>query len=86
MNIPDTERKALELVMHQAENDLAAAHAEICKLQGLDPATHTWPEWSAPANTLRWFQEIRVKFGIGGRQIPPHRSGGGHWVGPERVS
>lgn len=34
--------------------DLASAHAEICKLQKIDPETHSWPEWTSPANTLRW--------------------------------
>lgn len=64
MIIPQTEREALDAVMRQTEADLASAHAEICKLQGLDPTKHTWPEWSSPANTLRWFQEIRQKFGF----------------------
>ena len=50
----------IERVMDQAEVDLKAAHAEICKLQGLDPEKHDWPEWSSPANTLRWFKEIRA--------------------------
>lgn len=51
----------LERVMSQAEADLAAAHEEICKLQGLDPKTHSWPEWSSPANTIRWFATIRER-------------------------
>lgn len=63
--LPPTERHALEEVMRQTETDLAAAHEEICKLQNLDPKTHSWPEWSSPANTLRWFEEIRKKFGLG---------------------
>ncbi len=52
-------RKLLQQVMEQAENDLTAAYEEICKLQGLDPKTHSWPAWSSPANTIRWFAEIR---------------------------
>lgn len=64
MHVPDTQNEALEAVMRQAENDLKAAHAEICKLQGLDPATHRWPEWSSPAHTLLWFNAIRDKFGL----------------------
>ncbi len=64
MNLPETERGALERVMRQAETDLKAAHAEICKLAGIDPATHDWPEWSSPANTLRWFEAIRAKFNL----------------------
>jgi hypothetical protein len=63
--VPDTERHALEAVMRQTESDLASAHAEICKLQGLDPATHSWPEWTPQANTLRWFEAIRERFGLG---------------------
>lgn len=54
----------LASVMRQAETDLKAAHAEICKLQGLDPAAHSWPEWSSPANTLRWFEKIRRDLSI----------------------
>lgn len=64
MHIPDTEREALEQVMRQTESDLKSAHAEICKLQDLDPTAHTWPSWSPQANTLRWFQAIRARFGI----------------------
>lgn len=54
-------REAAELlksVFGQFRADLKSAHAEICKLQGLDPETHTWPEWSPQANTLRWLDEI----------------------------
>lgn len=47
-------------VMRQVETDLASAHADIAKLQGLDPASVTWPEWSPQANTLRWFAKIRA--------------------------
>lgn len=46
-------------VMAQAEADLSAAHKEICELQGLDPKTHTWPDWSSPANSIRWFEKLR---------------------------
>lgn len=56
----ETALSALHRVMRQAETDLKAAHAEIAKLQGLDPAAVTWPEWSSPANTLRWFVELRT--------------------------
>lgn len=58
------EREALIQVMKQTEQDLLSAHAEICKLQGLDPSSHSWPEWSPQANTLRWFKTIREKFNI----------------------
>lgn len=50
----------LTLVMDQCEADFKAIHSEICKLQGLDPVTHDWPEWSTIANTKRWFDEIRT--------------------------
>lgn len=62
MNVPLTERDALHDVMRQAEADLAAAHEVICKLQNLDPKKRTWPEWSSPANTLRWFEAIRAAY------------------------
>jgi len=55
----DAARALLRDVLHQFESDLKSAHAEICKLQGLDPATHTWPEWSPQANSLRWIDKIR---------------------------
>ena len=64
MIIPGTERDTLREVMRQAENDLAEAHKVICELQGADPKTTNWPEWSSPANTLRWFEAIRDKFGL----------------------
>ena len=64
MYTPDTEHEALAAVIRQAEADLKSAHAEICKLQGVDPATHSWPEWSSPAHTLRWFGLIRAKFNL----------------------
>jgi hypothetical protein len=64
MHTPDTEREALKLLMAQTENDLAAAHAEICNLAGLDPKSRTWPQWSSQANTLRWIEALREKFNI----------------------
>ena len=60
----DALRSALADAMTQAELDLTSAHAEICKLQGLDPDKHDWPAWSAPANTFRWFKILRENFGI----------------------
>lgn len=57
-------RNTLTSVMKQSETDLASAHAEICKLKGLDPAAHSWPEWSPQANSLRWFSEIRARFNL----------------------
>ena len=41
----------------QVKVDLSSAHAEICKLQKLDPATHSWPEWTPQANTLLWIDD-----------------------------
>jgi hypothetical protein len=64
MHIPTTEREALSAVMRQAETDLKSAHAEICKLQGVDPATASWPDWTPQANSMRWFAAIRDRFGI----------------------
>ena len=64
MNIPDTERETLQVVMRQLETDLKGAHAEIVKLQGGDPEKYTWPEWSPQANSLRWFDAIRAKFNL----------------------
>lgn len=62
MLVPENEREALAAVMTQAESDLKSAHAEICKLAGLDAAKHSWPDWSPQANSLRWFDAIRSKF------------------------
>lgn len=57
-------REILTSVMRQSENDLQSAHAEICKLQGIDPQEHTWPRWSPQANSLRWFAILREKFSL----------------------
>lgn len=62
--IQDDPKVVLSEVMRQADTDLKAAHAEICKLQKLDPATHDWPEWTPQANSIRWHEAIRAKFGI----------------------
>lgn len=56
--------KASTLIEHmiaQHRVDLSSAHAEICKLQGLDPETNTWPDWTPQANTLRWFKRIEAE-------------------------
>lgn len=52
----------LELLMRQTEYDLASAHAEICKLQGIDPETNSWPAWSPQANTLHWIKQLRERY------------------------
>lgn len=64
MNIHEDPRVVLSEVMAQAETDMKSAHEAICKLQGLDPATQDWPDWSPQANSRRWHQAIRAKFGI----------------------
>lgn len=64
MKIPDTEREALDAVMTQAEHDLKSAHAELCKLQGIDASRNTWPDWSPQANSIRWFKAIRERFAL----------------------
>lgn len=51
----------IERVFAQYRSDLSGAHAEICKLQGLDPATHHWPEWTPQANSLRWLDKIEPR-------------------------
>lgn len=43
-------------MLEQAARDLNAAHDEIVKGQGGDPAAFDWPEWSSPANTIRWIE------------------------------
>ena len=63
-------REALEQVMLQAEADLRSAHAELCKLQGLDPNKHDWPRWSPQANSLRWFKARRIKFNLAEPKSP----------------
>ena len=76
--ISDNERAVLHAVMYQADCDLKSAHAEICKLQGLDPAKHTWPAWSPQAHSLSWHEAIRQKFPLpsdSGRPVPHHGSG-----------
>lgn len=64
VKIHDDPKVMLSEVIRQADSDLKSAHAEICKLQNLDPATHDWPDWSPQANSRRWHTAIRSKFGI----------------------
>lgn len=63
-------KEALGLVMDQSEADMKTAHEAICKLQGLDPAKHDWPEWSPQANSRRWFLELRLRFNLSRRTSP----------------
>jgi hypothetical protein len=57
-------KETLFTVMAQADSDLASAHAEICKLQNLDPTKHTWPRWTPQANSIRWHSSLREQFGL----------------------
>lgn len=44
-----------EQMIEQFVRDLYAAHEEILRLQGItDIASYDWPEWSGPANSIRW--------------------------------
>ncbi|HET9024817.1 MAG TPA: hypothetical protein VFN64_09610 [Burkholderiaceae bacterium] len=46
-----------ERLIEQLCVDLNAAHDEILRLQRVPSAQwaeHDWPEWSSPANSLRW--------------------------------
>ncbi len=40
-------------LIEQLCKDLNQAHDEICRLQGIDPTTHDWPEWTPQANSIR---------------------------------
>ena len=46
-----------EDMLEQLCKDLNGAHDEICKLQGIDPLTHDWPEWTPQANSIRWVEK-----------------------------
>ncbi len=64
MDLNEELKDALATVMRQNESDLKSAHAEICKLQGLDPEKNTWPAWTPQAHSIRWFAMLREKHGI----------------------
>ena len=51
-------RGELIRLAHQTKTDLISAHGEICKLQGMDPVSHSWPAWSSPAHTIAWCDRI----------------------------
>lgn len=58
---PSQERiQELESALKQACLDLNAAHDKIVQLQDedADVRNHDWPEWSSPANTIRWAEEL----------------------------
>jgi hypothetical protein len=55
---PYSASEELLRLAHQTKTDLAAAHAEICKLQGIDPSAASWPAWSSPAHTIAWCDRI----------------------------
>jgi len=47
-----------EQMIEQFVRDLYEAHAEILKLQGcVDVQSYDWPEWSSPANSIRWAEQ-----------------------------
>lgn len=45
----------------QLVRDLNSAHDEIMTLQGLDPKTHDWPEWTTQANSIRAAERMLMK-------------------------
>ena len=54
----------LETLVEQLCVDLNQAHNEILRLQGIQPQDyfkHDWPEWSGPANNIRWAEKILGK-------------------------
>lgn len=60
----DAERTdELESALEQACQDLNAAHDKIVQLQDdeADVRKHDWPEWSSPANTIRWAEDLLEK-------------------------
>lgn len=61
----------LKTIADQVECDLNAAHAEICKLQGIDPAKHDWPKWSSPANTIGWLRALAATPDAGALEWQP---------------
>lgn len=47
-------------MVEQFCRDLTDAHNEILRLQGTPPeryAAFDWPEWSGPANSIRWAEK-----------------------------
>lgn len=48
---------SVDAMIEQFCRDLNQAHDELCKVQGLDPATHDWPEWTPQANSIRWAEK-----------------------------
>jgi hypothetical protein len=58
------ENKILKTALEQACHDLTVAHNEILRIQGCDQSefyNQDWPEWSSPANTIRWAEELLGK-------------------------
>jgi hypothetical protein len=51
-------------MIEQFCRDLNDAHNEILRLQGVQPEDYSkydWPEWSAPANSIRWAERVLGK-------------------------
>lgn len=59
----DSYMQQLEDALEQACRDLNAAHDKIVQLQDADAEarSHDWPEWSSPANTIRWTERLLDK-------------------------
>lgn len=48
-------------MIQQLCSDLNEAHNEILRLQGVKPedyARFDWPQWSGPANSIRWAERV----------------------------
>jgi Lar family restriction alleviation protein len=65
------QNELISRMIAQYRVDLGSAHSEICKLNKLDPATHTWPDWTPQANTLRWFDQIEAALTPAGEGLMP---------------
>jgi hypothetical protein len=61
---PDDVLRELKIVLLQYGLDLIGAHAEICRLQNLDPETHEWPEWTPQANSLRMLPNVKAHIDV----------------------
>jgi hypothetical protein len=63
--LAEAERPTVEPDMvEQFCRDLNAAHDEILRLQGVlseDYGKYDWPEWSGPANSIRWAERLTGK-------------------------
>lgn len=60
----------MRLLLEQVKQDFAAAHAEIARLQGLDPATVMWPAWSSVRHTLDWIETVLEESALSSPALP----------------